>query len=165
MFHQITLLYYNISIYLYRSFPPALITFFYLGPNVGIRVRDLCEVLHVGSDAWALNLKHRLISARECHFGIILIKQPNCLCITAKKLRFQRYFALSWLKDDHVNILHSIFSVQLVPNIAYILSYFFFDERDEIFQICFTWLAFNEKSRIRPSSLLIYYIDHYSWSS
>lgn len=27
MFHQITLLYYNISIYLYQSFPPAPITF------------------------------------------------------------------------------------------------------------------------------------------
>jgi len=30
MFHQITLLYYNITIYLYRSFPPALIIFFLL---------------------------------------------------------------------------------------------------------------------------------------
>lgn len=61
MFHQITLLYYNISIYLYRSFPPALITFFYLGPNVRIRVRDLCELFTRGiRDARALNLKHRL---------------------------------------------------------------------------------------------------------
>lgn len=68
----------------------------------------------MGSDARALNLKRRLIGARECHFEIISnINQTaksfiyNC----RKKLRFQRCFALSWLKDDLVNILHSIFSV------------------------------------------------------